>query len=201
MHKNKLEMELSISSERRYSYADYLTWIDNVRREIFDGIVKLMSPAPARLHQQISTQLMWQLSTFLRQKKCKVYHAPFDVRLPQADVKDNDQIYTVVQPDICVICDISKLDEQGCLGAPDLIIEIVSPSSASRDIKEKFEIYQKSGVREYWIVRPYDKSAEVFLLSDKGKYELRGIYVSGDLVPVSIFNDQLEINLTEVFEE
>ena len=194
-------MEISLSPDKRYSYADYLTWADQVRREILNGIVKLMSPAPARMHQKVSMRILKPFINFLDHKKCEVYHAPFDVRLPKMGSTENTAIYTVVQPDICVVCDQSKLDNRGCLGAPDLIVEIVSQGSAIRDIKEKFEIYQEAGVLEYWIVRPEDPSVEVFLLSQAGKYEHKGIHTVGDLVPVSIFNGELLVDLAEVFRE
>lgn len=194
-------MEIALNPERRYTYADYLTWADGVRKEILNGIVKIMSPAPARLHQRISRCLTDQFSQFLKRKKCEVYYAPFDVRLPKLDQASDDAIYTVVQPDICIVCDPEKLDDRGCIGAPELIAEIVSPGSATRDIKEKFVIYEEAGVLEYWIVRPEEKSVEVFLLSEKGKYELGGIYTETDKVPVAILNKELEIDLAEVFFE
>ena len=106
-----------------------------------------------------------RIFNYLENKKCEVFHAPFDVRLPLMGATENEAIYTVVQPDICVVCDPSKLDTRGCLGAPDLIIEIVSPNNAGRDIKEKYDIYEKAGVFEYWIVRPSDQTVEVYLLS------------------------------------
>jgi len=194
-------MENILSSDKRYTYADYLTWADNVRRELFDGIIKLMSPAPARRHQEVSGNLFLQFGVFLKKKKCRVYQAPFDVRLPKADSDTDEETYTVVQPDICIICDPAKLDSRGCIGAPDLIVEIVSPGSAGRDIKEKFDLYEQAGVLEYWIVRPYDQSVEVYLLSENGRYLRGGSYVFEDCVPVSIFGHELQIDLAEVFEE
>ncbi len=162
----------NLDTNKRYSYADYLTWMDGKRRELYDGIVKLMTPAPSRSHQKISVNFIKYLSIFLEHKQCEVYHAPSDVRLPQNKDKDNETIYTVVQPDIYVICDLSKMDEKGCLGAPDFIIEIVSPESSKRDIKDKFEIYQQHGVREYWVVYPNDENVNVFVLDENGKYQL-----------------------------
>ena len=183
----------------RYTYADYLKWFDDIRRELFDGFVHAMS-APSVNHQKISGNLYAHLWNFLSDKNCQVFHAPFDVRLPKNGEKENDKIYTVVQPDICVICDLSKLDKRGCLGAPDLIIEIVSPKNSKRDVKDKFNIYQKSGVGEYWIVRPYDKTVEVFLLNEKGIYFSNGIYTKEDTVPVMLFKGELGVNLAEVFK-
>lgn len=193
-------MELSLDLNKRYSYADYLTWIDDRRRELIGGFVKLMSPAPTRKHQEISKEILLDVGNYLRDKPCKVFHAPFDVRLPQHNETDNHEIYTVVQPDICVICDQSKLDDRGCIGAPDLIIEIVSPASAQVDTKDKFEIYQQSGVREYWIVFPEEKVIQIFLLTN-GKYELRGMYAGDSKAPVAIFNDEFFIELPQVFKD
>lgn len=190
---------LNLDLNKRYSYADYLTWLDDKRRELYDGFIKLMTPAPSRKHQKISTKLTRIVDNYLIGKSCEIYHAPFDVRLPEGRNKDDHEIYTVVQPDICVVCDLRKLDEKGCLGAPDFIIEIVSPGNSKKDVKDKFEIYQKQGVREYWIVNPNDENVNVFVLDNKGKYQLTGMFAGDDKIPVNIFNGDLEIDLTEVF--
>ncbi len=194
-------MELQLDLTKRYTYADYLTWLDDTRRELIDGVVRLLFPAPRRIHQKVLTNLSRDISHFLYHKKCEMYLAPFDVRLPKNGEKDGRLIYTVVQPDICVICDPAKLDEQGCLGAPDLIIEIVSPSNSKHDVDTKFHLYQRHGVREYWIVFPDQKIINVFILNDKGKYEIVGMYTEESKVPVNIFNGELEIDLAEVFDE
>jgi len=190
---------LNLDINKRYTYADYLTWMDDKRRELFDGMVKLMTPAPNRKHQGASANLFGICWTYLRNKNCKIYHPPSDVRLPKGTNKKDEVIFTVVQPDLYVVCDLSKLDEKGCLGAPDFIIEIVSPGSSKRDIKDKFEIYQEHGVREYWIVYPNDETVSVFVLDGKGKYQLKGMYAGDDKIPVNIFNGDLQIDLTEVF--
>lgn len=125
-----------------YSYADYLTWTWDEMAELIRGKVYKMSPAPGSLHQRISTELLRQIANFLKGKKCNVFSAPFDVRLPDtAAEKANQKITTVVQPDLCVICDPEKIDERGCLGAPDLIIEILSKHTAVKDLRDKFEVY------------------------------------------------------------
>lgn len=191
---------LNLDFNKRYSYADYLTWMDDVRRELFDGFIKLMTPAPSRKHQGISFNLSGLFRNYLINKPCKAYYAPSDVRLPKVKSKKSDQdIYTVVQPDLYVVCDLSKLDDRGCLGAPDLIIEIISPKNSQRDTKDKFEIYQSHGVREYWIVGPADETVNVFLLDESGKYQFKGLYAGDDKIPVNIFNGDLTIDLTEVF--
>ncbi len=189
---------LQLDLNKRYTYADYLTWFDDQRRELYNGFIKLMSPAPRRVHQSVSGQLYRSLSNFLENKTCEIYSAPFDVRLPKKS-KDDKQIYTVVQPDLCIICDPEKLDDKGCLGSPDLIIEIISKSSAKNDAIEKFQIYQEAGVREYWIVYPEEELVHVFLLENE-KFFLKKIYASDDKIEVAIFNGELTIDLTEIFE-
>lgn len=191
---------LKLDLNKRYTYADYLTWMDDVRRELFNGFIKLMTPAPSSRHQEISTNLVSIYWNFLRNKHCKIYHAPSDVRFPNNKKSLTDkQVYTVLQPDLYVVCDLSKIDDRGCLGAPDLVIEIISPQNSQRDTKDKFEIYQEHGVREYWIVGPNDETVNVFVLGNSGKYEFKGLYTGNDQIPVNIFNGDLKIDLTEVF--
>ena len=130
--------------DERYTYLDYYSWDDGERWELIDGVAYAMSPAPAPKHQTISRELLVQIANFLKGKPYEVFHAPFDVRL-NADSDDD----TVMQPDIFVVCDKSKIDDKGCNGAPDMIIEILSPSTAKRDIVLKFNAYLQAGVREY----------------------------------------------------
>jgi len=192
---------LNLDFNKRYSYADYLTWADDVRRELYDGFVKMMTPAPTRKHQEISFNLSRLFGNYLFKKTCKAYHAPSDVRLPIDKKHTSDkQTYTVVQPDLYIVCDLSKLDDKGCVGAPDLIIEIVSPKNSKRDINDKFKIYQENGVLEYWIVNPTDENVNVFVLDENGKYQLVGMYAEDDKIPVNIFKGELKVDLTEVFE-
>ncbi|MDR0995272.1 MAG: Uma2 family endonuclease [Tannerella sp.] len=155
-------MELTLDMTKRYTYADYLTWMDDKRRELVDGFIKLMS-APRRVQETVTMNLAVDLGLFLRQKGggCQVFSAPFDVRLPKNGERKDKEIYTVVQPDICVVCDPSKLDERGCLGAPDMVVEILSPSSAQYDLDQKFHLYERSGVKEYWSISPKEKGVNV----------------------------------------
>jgi len=192
-------MELILDYNKRYTYADYLTWVDDKMRELINGFVRLMSPAPVAPHQVASGALYQRLGNILERKRgnCLVLFAPFDVRLPQNGETADDKIYTVVQPDICVVCDLSKIDKRGCLGAPDMIVEIQSPASAKYDLNEKFNIYEKSGVSEYWVVFPYDETIQVFLLQPDGKYDKGKLYESGN-VPVGIFGGE-EIELESIF--
>jgi Uma2 family endonuclease len=191
---------LKLDLNKRYTYADYLTWMDDVRRELHDGFIKLMTPAPSSKHQEISFNLSRLFGNFIYKKQCKGFAAPSDVRFPKVKHSTTDkQVYTVLQPDLYIVCDLSKIDARGCLGAPDLIIEIVSPKNPKRDLKDKFDIYQQHGVREYWIVNPNDENVNVFVLDEKGKYQLVGMYAEDDKIPVNIFDGDLKVDLTEVF--
>ena len=150
-----------------------------------------------RTHQKISRELFSRFYDYLKDKNCEVYYSPFDVRLPIREEKDED-IKNVVQPDIVVICDQSKLDERGCKGAPDLIIEIVSPSTAKQDLKDKFYLYERVGVREYWIVQSINNTVMVFNLKENKEYGKPDMYTEDDKIKVGIF-DELIIDLKEVF--
>ncbi|MDD4177899.1 MAG: Uma2 family endonuclease [Bacteroidales bacterium] len=190
---------LSLDTTKRYTYADYLTWMDDMRREIYDGFVKLMTPAPNLKHQEISFNLTGIFRNYLLKNKCKGFAAPSDVRLPKNKNNSDETIYTVLQPDLYVVCDLTKLDDRGCLGAPDLVIEITSPKTARRDLKDKYQIYEQHGVREYWIVNPSDENVLTFVLDANGKFQLAGLYAGDDKIPVHIFDGDLQIDLTEVF--
>jgi Uma2 family endonuclease len=191
-----------ISKSRLYTYADYLSWMDDKRRELYDGVVYDLLSAPTRWHAEISVSIFGRFWSYItkRKGKCKIYPAPFDVRLPKNGETADDKIYTVVQPDICVICDPEKLDEKGCLGAPDLVVEVQSPSTAKHDLNEKFHLDEEAGVKEYWVVFPRDKGLTVFLLQEDGKFDRGTSYEFEGKVPVSIFKG-LEIDLQELFEE
>jgi Uma2 family endonuclease len=192
---------LNLDFSKRYTYADYLTWMDDVRRELIDGFIYLMS-APVRLHAQISKKINRTIDMFIIKNKgtCQIYYAPFDVRFPKEGHIEDERVYTVVQPDICVICDPSKLEDRGCIGTPDLIVEILSPSTAKTDWTKKFNLYEKEGVREYWIVDPKEKVINVFLLQPDGKYDDGTVYFCHEKARVHIF-DGLEIDLKELFED
>lgn len=184
-------------SELLFTYQDYLTWSPNERWELLNGRAYNMTPAPSRRHQEISGQLHTLFNNYLKGKTCRVYAAPFDVRLPQPQESD-EQTSTVVQPDIVVICDKSKLDHQGCKGSPDLVVEITSPSTFQKDLKEKFILYERVGVLEYWIVYPEENTICVFHLTPDGKYSRPDVFTEQDSIVVGIFGD-LTIELLEVF--
>ncbi len=182
---------------KTYSYADYLTWQFEEMIELIKGKIMPMA-APNRFHQDISRNLNRVIDNFMLDKPCRVYYAPFDVRLlKNTQIKNEKEIYTVVQPDLCVICDPNKLDDRGCLGAPDWIIEIVSVGNSKRDIQDKFELYQENAVKEYWIVRPYENSVEQFYLENE-RYQIKGIYTQSNKMRPVIF-PTLEIDLEKVF--
>lgn len=184
--------------EERYTYTDILGW-EGERWELIDGVAYDMSPAPSRRHQAIVGALHGQFFAFLEGKTCQVYVAPFDVRLPNAD-EDALTATTVVQPDVTVVCEQEKLDDRGCLGAPTMVIEVLSPMTLTRDLREKFRIYERSGVKEYWVVLPADQVVEVFLLGEQGRYGMPIIYGNEERIPVQAL-EGLEIELTRVFVE
>jgi len=178
---------------KRYTYAEYYSWDDDTRWELMEGAPYAMVPAPGQKHQSIVGELYAQLATFLKKKPCKVFVSPFDVRL-NADSNDD----TVVQPDVIVVCDMTKLDGKSCVGAPDMVIEVLSPSTARRDRFMKLRLYQLAGIREYWIVDPDLKAVSVHVLED-GKYFI-AVYDETDVAPVNALKGCV-IDLSEVFME
>lgn len=181
-----------------YSYADYLTWPEEEKWELLDGIA-YMSAAPSRRHQEVQVELIRQISNYLIDKPCRIYGAPFDVRFAEKDEDDN-KIRDAVQPDISIVCDKSKLDDRGCKGSPDFITEIISPGTASMDYIKKLALYEKNGVKEYWIIHPIDEIVMVYKLNGERKYDRPQIYSKDDDVKIGIFED-LVINLNKVFQE
>ena len=184
---------------KKYSYADYLLWKFEERIEILRGKIFKMSPAPSSSHQRISTELFGGLYTYFRKSSCQIFHAPFDVRLPDSQKKNTDKdIFTVVQPDLCIICDKSKIDERGCVGAPDLIVEILSPGNTTKEMKNKFRLYEEAGVREYWLVEPNDRVIFVYVLRE-GIYIGLAPFTEEDILKSEIF-EGLEMSVAEIFE-
>jgi len=184
----------ALRKDYRYTYLDYASWETGERYELIDGIPYMMSPAPSIRHQSVSRELFLIIGNFLEGNPCQVFHAPIDVCLFAEG--DNDD--TVVQPDIIVVCDRLKLDGKRCNGAPDIIIEILSPSSAVHDRVIKFKKYQQAGVREYWIIDPAEKSVFVHIL-ENGKY-VTSAYSDTDTVPVHMLYG-CEIDLQKVFKK
>ncbi len=165
-----------------YSYADYLTWQFTEWVELIKGKFQRPMAGASRMHQRVSGNLFGEIRQHLKGQPCQVYAAPFDVRLTTGGANGDDQIRTVVQPDLFVVCDRTKLDERGCVGAPDWIIEIVSPGNTSRDTRTKFDLYQESGVTEYWLVYPGLKTVAAYVLQGE-RYELTAEYAAPGLVP------------------
>ncbi len=180
-----------------YSYADYMTWqMEEVVELIKGKIFKKAAAAPKRIHQRVSAKLLTRLYQFLEGKTCQVYDAPFDVRFPK-ESKEDHKIHDVVQPDICVICDPEKLDDRGCIGAPDLIVEILSPGNSKTELKHKFELYESNGVKEYWVIHPENQDLLIYTLRN-GKYFPSGLLTSGDVVE-SVVLEGFMLDLEDFF--
>jgi Uma2 family endonuclease len=184
---------------KTYTYADYLTWRFAERVELIKGWIHKMSPAPRRLHQEVKGNLFLILGNFYKQKACKVYNSPFDVRLLKNKGQAEKEITTVVQPDICLICDLEKLDDHGCVGAPDLIVEVLSTSTMKKDYNEKFNLYEENGVKEYWLVNPEMKAIQIFSLENGEYQEFDTLEEKEEIVTSKLF-PELKFPMNEVFE-
>lgn len=181
-----------LDPDKTYTYADYVSWKFTNYVELLKGKISQIA-APSVKHQRVSSKFHVLLGQHLWAKNCEVFHAPFDVRLTRAD-----GAISVVQPDICVICDPSKLDDAGCNGAPDLIIEILSPGNTKKEMKIKYAIYEEAGVKEYWLVNLMDKNIFQYILDKNGKYAAAQPLTDEDIITTAILPD-LEINLEDVF--
>lgn len=186
------------AEKARYTFADVLAWEESERIEIINGEAVMMAP-PSSIHQEISMELSAQLHAYLKGKKCKVYAAPFAVRLFEKDEDRPEDVDTMVEPDISVVCDPGKIDKRGCKGAPDMVVEILSPSTQRHDRLTKFNLYQRAGVREYWIVDPANRAVQSFVLED-GRYSVKEFGTAGDKLRVNVLEDCV-IDLSEVFPE
>ncbi|RZJ93097.1 MAG: Uma2 family endonuclease [Hymenobacter sp.] len=183
-----------------YTYADYLTWKFDEFVELIKGKVLRPMSAPGPIHQQYSVNLSSEIHQFLKGKPCRVYAAPFDVRLTRNLEGADYQITTVVQPDICVVCDLTKIDKRGCLGAPDWIIEIVSPGNLKHDTKTKYDLYEEAGVQEYWVVFPGEQTILAYVLDGNGRYQVAAEYAEPGPMSVSVLPG-LAVEWREVFDE
>jgi len=176
-----------------YTYAEYLLWKFEERVELLKGKLFKMS-APSINHQRVSRKLSTKIDNYLEGKRCEVFSAPFDVVLKNPNGEDN----TVLQPDLCVVCDPEKLaDGKRCYGAPDWVLEIVSPSNVEKELSKKMHIYEEAGVAEYWVLRPEEKELDIFVLQDNGYIGLKPRF-AGEVVSPQKFPD-LQINLSEIF--
>lgn len=192
-------MALALKDRESHTYGDYLNWPDDVRYELIDGDAYLMSPAPDLPHQDVAGEIYFQTRQALQGKSCRAFIAPVDVRLPKAQEAD-DSIDTVVQPDVLVVCDGNKLDKRGVRGAPDWVVEVLSPSTAGHDQIKKRQLYERHGVREYWLVHPVDQVLTIYSLADGefGKpqlYQLEGETQVGILPEIVIRWDELAARL------
>lgn len=185
--------------EKYYTYADVLSWEEEINAEIIYGDLYMMS-SPTSAHQTASMEFSVQIHNFLSDKPCRIFAAPFDVRLFENDKDDINNIDTVVVPDISVICDKNKIDDNGCKGAPDFIIEILSPSTIRRDRFIKLNLYQRAKVREYWIADPVNGSVEVYLPNESGNFVVSEIYTKKDIAKVTVLPG-CEIDLSKVFPD
>ncbi len=184
---------------KKYTYTDYLTWHFKERVELIKGRIFKMSPAPNRRHQTISRVLQGELYIFLKNKICQLFVAPFDVRLPLPMPKQKEgKVDTVVQPDVVVVCDENKLDEQGCNGAPDVVIEILSPGNSKREMKDKYQLYESAGIKEYWLVDPEHEFVIIYALNEEGRYIGSTPFTDEDVVESNVLKG-LKIKLSEVF--
>ena len=184
---------------KSYTYTDYLTWKFDEFVELIKGKVMRPMAGPSRQHQTYSLNIATDIHRFLKSKPYQVFVAPFDVRLTTAGANGNQQIQTVVQPNICVICDPAKLDDQGCVGAPDWIVEILSPGNTTRDTRIKYDLYEESDVREYWIVCPGVKTVAAFTLQNE-RYQLTAEYTAPGPIPVATLPG-LALEWAEIFTE
>jgi Uma2 family endonuclease len=200
--KNKVKEPLAeyLSKEQvrsHYTYADYLTWQMEEMVELIKGKIFKQAAAPRVNHQRVAGALFNILFNFLKGKKCEAFIAPFDVRLPIKS-KRNEDIDTVVQPDICVVCNPEKIDELGCIGAPDLVLEILSPGNNKKELQNKYEVYEESGVKEYWVIHPNECTLLIYNLIN-GKYQASKLFTHGDVVKSDAV-EGFQLDLTEIFE-
>lgn len=181
-----------------YTYADYLQWRFKERVELIKGRIFKMSPAPTLKHQELLMRISNSFFNYLKGRTCKVFVAPFDVRLPARNRKKPEQITTVVQPDICIVCDEDKLDEKGCCGAPDLVVEILSPGNSQKEIRIKHQLYEEAGVTDYWVVYPAEESIAVFHNNEINGYGGAMLYTAGDIITCKAVPG-FTISVTDIF--
>ena len=193
----KLQTVEEPDMSRTYTAADYLRWNLDELVELIRGKIFKMSPAPSSNNQKVSMKLSGIFDRFFENKRCQAFHAPFDVYLV-APGQDYKEAKNVVEPDLCVICDPEKIKKFGCVGAPDLTVEILSPSTSRKDQKDKFELYEEFGVKEYWIVSPENRSVIVNVLED-GRYKTFRPMTESEILQSKLF-PQLEVDLKEVFK-
>ncbi len=184
--------------DRRYTYADYRTWPDDERWELIDGVAWNMSPAPSTWHQAILGELHLQVAPFLKGTSCRVFLAPFDVLLPETDTQREDDVSSVVQPDLTGVYDASRITERGCFGAPDWVVEILSPWTLKKDLDAKFALYERHGIREYWVIDHGSRTVHTYRREATGRYGDPSILEGDARVPCPI-GFEIEVRLRELF--
>lgn len=192
-------MGVADKNQKRMTYRDYAVWAEGERCEVLDGTIISMAPSHLPEHQEISMQLSIEFGLYLRGKACRVFAAPIDVYLfenPHQKWIDNN-VKNWVIPDLLVVCDPDKIKRSKIIGTPDLIIEIISSSSAKIDRIDKRRAYQRAAVREYWIIDPANQLVEVYLLKNHS-LELHDVYNREHSIPVSVLED-LTIDLSIIF--
>jgi Uma2 family endonuclease len=187
------------SADYGYTYADYLTWKFEERLELFRGKIFKMSGANTK-HQVVQGNLHLSIGNYLKkQKKCRVFMPPYDVRLPAHNRKKDHEITTVVQPDLCVICDPSRIDDRGILGAPDLVIEILSSGNSKKELRLKYELYEEAGVKEYRVVFPAEEAVLIYYLTPSGFFSDAKTHTAGDVINVKTIPG-LSIDVSDIFD-
>lgn len=185
-----------LNLSKAYSYAEYSRWKFKEQTELINGKVFVNHASPAPVHQEITLKIALAMLNHVQHTPWKVYIAPFDVRIPRDSVKDKD-IFTVVQPDICLVCDRSKLDENGCIGAPDIVVEILKPGNTEKELKYKYAVYEEAGVKEYWVVTPMLQSIFIYH-QQNGQFQSYRPLVKGDIINTSLLPG-FELDVTSIF--
>ena len=177
----------ALRDREHHTYGEYLHWPDDARYELIDGVAYLMAPAPTLDHQEVAGEIFRQLANALEAKPCRAFIAPVDVRFPKAGEAD-EQVDTILQPDVLVVCDPSKLDRRGVRGAPDLVVEVLSPGTSSHDHVRKRRVYERAGVAEYWLVHPIDRMVTVYRLVN-GEYSKPDVFELSGATPAGVLPD------------
>ncbi len=184
---------------KQYTYADYLTWAFEERVELIKGWIMRMA-SPSRAHQYVLGELSFFLRLHFQNHACEVYFAPTDVMFldKEKTFQKNKDIYTVLIPDLFVVCDLNKMKDGGCFGAPDLVVEVLSPGNTKKEMKQKYEVYEENGVKEYWVVHPIDKNIVIHSLQENGKFQASKYFTDEDILESTLFPD-FTVDLSKVF--
>lgn len=196
---NKTNLVYEPSAKYGFTYGDYLTWQLDEMVELIKGRIFRMSPAPSTNHQIILKRLIGEMLVYFKDKECTDFYAPTDVVLP-FNLKDAKKATTVVQPDIFVVCDKSKITYDAIIGSPEWIIEIISPHTAKKDLQYKYEVYEEAEVKEYWTVFPKDRAISIYFLNDEKEFELSAIHeYEGNVSP--LLYPEITFNIEDLFKE